>query len=918
MNIEWLENPEVFAVNRLDAHSDHICYADMDELKARRSSLRQSLDGSWRFKWCESIENCPEFWHEGYDISSFGSIAVPGHIETQGHGQIHYVNKLYPWDGISELRPPYVDHEKAPVGCYVRHFDLDEGLAGKRVCISFQGAEQAIYVWLNGEFIGYSEDSFTPSDFDLTEHIREKDNTLCVRVHKCSSAGWIEDQDFFRFSGLFRSVFLYAKPRVHMEDMWLDAGMDEKCKFGTFTGHFKLSGDTEGARIHCAIDGLYNNTLFLVEDENGYLVSPFLCFIDFKKWSHEEPHLYNVTITLFDKEGFIREVIPYKIGFRRMEIKNGVMLLNGERLVFNGVNRHEWNPECGRAVTEDDMQRAIENFRRLNINAVRTSHYPNCSRWYELCDENGIYVIDEANLESHGSWQKDYAENSVDPSWNVPGSLPRWRECAVDRAKSMLLRDRNHPSVLIWSCGNESYAGENIKAMADCLRSADPTRCVHYEGVQYCKEYDSISDIESRMYAHPADIRAYLENEPKKPFILCEYMHDMGNSLGGLAEYKQLEEEFDQYQGGFVWDYMDQALYKADGTLGYGGDFGDRPSDYAFSADGIVFANGKEKPACQELRYWYSSKTERDKHDAANAKARKEALWETEHIKNSLKTDKITVTEGDGGAGVWANDCFILFSYGEGGPVSLKKCGKEWLFRAPRPTLWRAPTENDTGCGYDKQAALWLAWEEGMYCRERKILTKTDYCFEIEYAYASAAVEGVVCYVNYNVTSSAIKVSCRYEGRKNLPGLGRFALSFPTPEPLSAYRWLGLSGETYPDRMAGAEFGAHSSRVKMPEYLVPQECANHMDTYRLELAAKDGTLSIVMGDAPLSFSCIPYTARQLKEAHHLWELPAPCRSIVTIGGAVRGVGGINSWGADVIESARVNSAKDHSFSFVIV
>ncbi|MBR6811857.1 MAG: beta-galactosidase, partial [Oscillospiraceae bacterium] len=344
MNIEWLENPEIFAVNRLEAHSDHVCYADMDEIRARRSSLRQSLDGSWRFLWCKNIESCPEFWQEDYTLSSFGSIKVPAHMELEGHGQIHYVNKLYPWDGISELRPPHIDSESSPVGCYVRFFDLDEGLCGKRVCISFQGAEQAIYVWLNGHFIGYSEDSFTPSEFDLTEHMRQKGNRLCVRVHKRSSAGWIEDQDFFRFSGLFRSVFLYAKPKVHIEDMWLDAGLDEKYKFGTFTAHFRLSGQTEGARIHCSIDGLYNNTLALTEDEDGYLVSPFICFIDFKKWSHDEPHLYNVTITLFDKDGFIREVIPYKIGFRRFEIQNGIMLLNGERIVFNGVNRHEWSP----------------------------------------------------------------------------------------------------------------------------------------------------------------------------------------------------------------------------------------------------------------------------------------------------------------------------------------------------------------------------------------------------------------------------------------------------------------------------------------------------------------------------------------------------------------------------------------------
>lgn len=299
------------------------------------------------------------------------------------------------------------------------------------------------------------------------------------------------------------------------------------------------------------------------------------------------------------------ELVPYKTGFRHFELKNGLMLLNGERIVFNGVNRHEWNPERGRAIGMEDMQQALLTMRQANINAVRTCHYPNQTPWYHLCDENGLYVMDETNLETHGSWQK---MGKVEPSWNIPGSLPQWRECVLDRARSMFERDKNHTSILIWSFGNESYAGENILAMSQFFRQQDPSRLVHYEGVFHNRAFDSISDMESRMYATPQDIRDYLSSNPAKPFLLCEYMHDMGNSLGGMESYIRLADEFPQYQGGFIWDYMDQALWYTDSlgrrVLGYGGDFGERPTDYNFSANGIVFADGIPKPAMQEVRYW--------------------------------------------------------------------------------------------------------------------------------------------------------------------------------------------------------------------------------------------------------------------------------------------------------------------------
>ncbi len=548
-DLNWLTDPTVFRVNRLDAHSDHVCYASDGEARLGRTSLCQSLDGMWSFAWSPKPAARPaDFWREGFDDSDFGTIRVPGHMELQGYGQIQYINTLYPWDGRAELRPPEIDWEDCSVGSYVREFDLAPGLRGKRVCASFQGAEQAIYVWLNGQFVGYAEDSFTPSDFDLTPYVKETGNRLCVEVYKRSSAAWIEDQDFFRFSGIFRSVFLYAKPVVHLADLWLQAGLETDNATGTLSVRLLLEG--EGA-VHCRIAHpergvLFNGGLELAP-EGKYLRSQPFRFENIRPWNHGCPELYQVTLTVTAPDGTVTEVVPYQTGFRRFELKNGLMLLNGERLVINGVNRHEWNPDTGRAIGLADMTAAMETFQRNNINAVRTCHYPNQTPWYHLCDQNGIYMMDEANLESHGSWQK---LGRVEPSWNVPGSLPEWRECVLDRARSMFERDKNHVSILFWSCGNESYAGEDILAMAEFFRANDPSRLVHYEGVFHCREFDRISDVESRMYAPPWEIREYLENNPPKPFILCEYMHDMGNSLGGMESYIRLGEEFPRYQGG--------------------------------------------------------------------------------------------------------------------------------------------------------------------------------------------------------------------------------------------------------------------------------------------------------------------------------------------------------------------------------
>lgn len=641
-DIRWLDDPQVFRVNRLDAHSDHKFYENKEDYENKEQRLKQSLNGIWTFHYSENaMERPADFYQKWFQCRSFDEMKVPQHIELAGYDKIHYINTMYPWEGHIYRRPAGTGKEKGkgmfsqaeynPVGSYIRKFDLQDGLRGKRIILSFEGVEQAFYVWVNGEFAGYAEDSFTVSEFDITPYVKEKDNLLAVEVHKRSTAAFLEDQDFFRFFGIFRDVNLYGIPAVHIEDLWvrpiyhpedgkaeieLDIRLSQKKKEKNIRGKIKVSLKDDSAekktvlldetenldnpaiQTNLPVEGSVNNVLHFRYE----LKEPV------HAWSNADPYLYELLIEVQNEKDETAEVVPYPIGFRKIELKDGKMLLNGKRLIINGVNRHEWNARSGRCITEADEKWDIECIRRNHINAVRTCHYPDHISWYYRCDQAGIYLMAETNLETHGSWQK---MGAVEPSWNVPGNIECWRACTLDRAVSNFETFKNHTSVLFWSLGNESYAGNVLREMNQYYKEKDPGRLIHYEGVFHNRSYeDVISDMESQMYTSPENVKEYLENNPKKPFLLCEYMHDMGNSLGGMESYMRLLDQYDNYQGGFIWDYIDQALWVKDEVTGrevlrYGGDFDDRPSDYEFSGNGILFADRTEKPAMQEVRHYY-------------------------------------------------------------------------------------------------------------------------------------------------------------------------------------------------------------------------------------------------------------------------------------------------------------------------
>lgn len=590
--MENLHNPRVFKINRLSAHSDH-------RYTGLGIEWKKSLNGVWDFSYCDS--------------PNWTKIQVPGHMELQGFGDPQYVNTMYPWDGKESLEPGEVPKEFNPFGIYKRRFDIPKDWKNRPIYISFQGVESSLELYCNGEFVGYSEDSFTPSEFDLTKYLKDKDNEIVVKVYKWCSGSWLEDQDFWRLSGIFRDVYLYSTPDVHIKDMFITSDLTGNFKKATLKNVLKIESLKE-QMVDIQMELLDGEEIVLKVEENSIKVDGAIKIELSKKienpklWSAEKPNLYLVKITVKDsKSGKVIEECYQKFGFRKFEISDKVMKINGERIVFKGVNRHEFNCYRGRAITEEDMIWDIKFLKANNFNAVRTSHYPNQTRWYELCDEYGLYVIDEANLETHGTWQI-LGQPCTDKV--IPNNNPEWLENIIDRAKSMFERDKNHASVIIWSCGNESFGGENLFKMSEFLRSLDSTRVIHYEGIFWDRRYDKTSDMESRMYAKVHEIEKYLKETPEKPFILCEYSHAMGNSNGGLHKYTELEKKYPMYQGGFIWDYIDQSLMKKDPFgneyLAFGGDFGDRPTDYNFCVNGVVYGDRKPSPKVQEIKQLFS------------------------------------------------------------------------------------------------------------------------------------------------------------------------------------------------------------------------------------------------------------------------------------------------------------------------
>lgn len=1044
--LDWLSNPEVFAVNRLKAHSDH-------KFTVGGIELKQSLNGRWRFTYSDSpLTRIKNFYKTDYDISKLGEINVPGHIQLQGHGQVQYVNVMYPWDGVCDIKPPEVSKEQNPVGGYVKDIVIDERLKNKRIYISFQGVETAFYLYVNDKFVGYSEDSFTPAEFEITDFVVEGTNRIGVEVFQRSTGSWLEDQDFWRFSGIFREVYLYATPKLHIGDLFVHTELCENYKDAVLkldaevmTPYSKVlaEGDMDEAQkekvcdeIGDLIGGAFANLTLSDKNDNSVIIEKNvpLCQLFDKEfmikepmlWSAEEPNLYELIIEMIDENGHEIETITQDVGFRKFEIKDKIMLLNGKRIEFFGVNRHEFNCYNGRTLSIEDMLWDIKFMKQHNINAVRTSHYPNDSRWYKLCDKYGIYLIDETNLETHGTWARP--DGSIETA--VPGDKPEWCNIVLDRANSMVQRDKNHPSVLIWSCGNESYGGVNLHLMTQLMKKIDSSRPVHYEGIWFDNRFPETSDMESRMYCKVWDIEEYLQNNPQKPYISCEYEHSMGNSTGCIEEYVKLLDKYPMYQGGFIWDYIDQSIMTkdiyGDDYLAYGGDFGDRPNDDDFCVNGLIFGDRQNTPKMQEVKNVYAQvrvfpdkggvlvKNRRLFKDTSDLELKIEMLREGEvcfvttmdavveplgekyfkvpvpmptvcgefiiqaymvlkddtfyaqkgHIvsvgtaepmnindsdvyimRKPEKYGKFQIVDGAQNIGVYGDGFGFLFSRKNGGIISIKYDGREFLKRVPMPCYYRAATDNDRGNGYMFDSGIWQYIEKWQRKQSVTVEKKED-CAVITYTYelplvadgkivvqkksmkndengtmGNGRIPSTVRVIYTADISGKINVKMIYDGIAGAPEMPVFGMQFPMMPELDSFTYYGLGPEeNYTDRRSGARYGIFESTAEdnLTKYIIPGGCGNRTEVRWVTVGDEEGKIKFRMKGKPFQFTVLNYTESQLEEAHHVNELPAPYYTYVKILGAATGVGGDDSWGSQVYDKYRIDAAKPIEFEFDIV
>jgi beta-galactosidase len=606
---DW-ENPGVVGRNKEPPHATYIPYSSVRSARAgdgASSPFIQSLNGKWKFHWSRTPAERPADFHRPrFDVSEWDEIDVPGNWEVLGYGIPLYTDVAYPFPPD----PPRIPHDWNPVGSYRTTFTVPANWSDRQVFLHFGGIKSAAYVWVNGEEVGYTQGSKTPTEFNITEYLQDGENTLAVEVYRWSDGAYLEGQDYWKISGLERDVFLFSTPPVHIRDFFVTADLDDEYEDGRLdlivSVRNLLDGPADGASISVllynpngrrVLDRPLRATLRIgpLGESEANLTREIS---DPRKWTAETPNLYTLVLRLHDQAGQLSEVVSTKIGFRKVEVKGGQLLVNGVPITLKGVNRHEHEPMTGRVVSEEYMLRDIELMKQWNINAVRTSHYPNVPRWYELTDQYGLYVIDEANIETHGM------ENHPDTSL---ASNPDWTHAFLDRTVRMVERDKNHPSVIIWSLGNEAWDGTNFEVTSDWIHARDPSRPVQYEPA---REHPH-TDIVAPMYARIHHLEEYVAEPRDRPLIMCEYAHAMGNSVGNLQDYWDVIDANPQLQGGFIWDWVDQGLYAVteDGEeyWAYGGDFGppDIPTDRNFLINGLVSPDRQPNPHFWEVRKVY-------------------------------------------------------------------------------------------------------------------------------------------------------------------------------------------------------------------------------------------------------------------------------------------------------------------------
>jgi beta-galactosidase len=625
-SLDW-ENSEMIGQNKEPPHNTLIPYQDINSaLKGgfESSIYYKSLNGKWKFNWVKKPSERPlEFFKEDFDVSKWDQIPVPSNWQMYGYDMPIYTDSKYPYS-VKRKNIPSIDHDYNPVGSYRIEFMIPLEWNEREIFIHFDGVKSAFYLWINGTKVGYSQGSMTPAEFNITDFLHKGKNILAVEVYRWSDGSYLEDQDMWRLSGIYRDVYLFSTPKIHIRDFYIFSELDEKYTNAILKVRAKIHNYTLNRYLNYKLEvKLFENnytnietTPFLVKIFNLDINEEITIDLETRvknphKWSAENPYLYNILLFLKNPDGKVLEIEHCRFGFRKIEIKDNQIYINGNSIIFKGVNRHEHDPDHGRSIPISRMLQDIRILKQNNINAVRTSHYPNHPKWYDLCDEYGIYVMDEANVESHGLRKR------------LPKSDPKWTNAVVDRMVRMVERDKNHPCVFMWSLGNEAGFGKNFIKMKDSALRIDKTRPFHYEG-----DYKQrVSDVISTMYTTTKVLERLGQSKnnliysifypirpkyrKKKPHILCEYAHAMGNSLGNFQEYMDIFEKYKNCTGGFIWDFVDQGLRKLAENgkefWAYGGDYGDEPNSGNFCCNGIVLPDRVPNPSLYEVKKVYQN-----------------------------------------------------------------------------------------------------------------------------------------------------------------------------------------------------------------------------------------------------------------------------------------------------------------------
>ena len=960
IDLSFLTNPEVIGFNLLDEHSSHRFFINGKEPIF-------SLNGKWDFYhssgWIDELLD--------YKTLAFKEIKLPISAEMIESEDLVYTNIEYPWEGKEDLKEGEVILKRNPLNVFRKNFKLPKSFKGEKYILRLEGFETAIYVYLNGHFVGYSTRLYVDSEFDLTPYL-EEENELVIYNFRYSSSSWMLSQDFWKMSGIFRDISIIALPKTHLIDIDVKTDLINNFKDGTISIKGKVSSDAKVSISLCSKNKTYLNEEINAKNSDFEIKKTIKRI---KAWSVEKPNLYWLTIILKDEDGN-EETSSLEIGFTHQEITNGCLLFNGKPLLIKGVNRHEIHHLYGHHVPYEDLLFDLTLLKRNHFNAIRCSHYPNDKRFYELANRMGFYVMDECCLETHGTWNA----NAKDPSKWIPGSNEKWKKMALDRASSMYERDKNNPCIFSWSLGNESAGGDILASEADYFHSKDKKRIVHYEGENYDSSLSKYVDIKSFMYLPAEKLEKYLIDNPNKPVIECEYEHAMGNSCGNFDEYMDVFRKYPNAVGGFIWDYIDQGLL-INGKWMYGGDNNDVPNDLNFNCNGLIFSNRNDayrSPKLAIARKMYcpiqikfnegralvsldsSFYTPSDFNfyleDLVNGeiKERRKIHWngekeivlpatpfEEEHTRRVVVMQKgrETVFFDEPSSfkykareiecemekiishryiGFRNNDVAFLFSTSglSNGLLGIEKNGKEILASQARPTFFRPVTDNDRGNIFALFSSPYLGFSRW----NTPIDVKYDDS-SITYTYMVGNL-GAKAQIVYSFgKGSYIDIELNYIGAKGMPSLPCVGLDIPLKKRFNSCEYYAMGPlDSYPDTLEGSSLGLYSLNIKdaMLPYSIPQECGLRSNARFVHLSDGNTKISIEAISSTFSFKFLENDEFEIDNANHIDELPLSRKNHLTIYSKMRGIGGDDSWGAKVHSQYEISGEDNYSITFRLI